>query len=80
MGHAFFSLWEKYPSEAKGDEGLMSSSWIEDPLTPVASLGTSPEGRGMSWLGCPLPRGEECPGSLRISWLRGEAGFLPILF
>jgi len=23
MGQAFFSLWEKYPSEAKGDEGLV---------------------------------------------------------
>ena len=46
--HTFFSLWEKYPSEAMGDEGLVNSN--------AGSKNPSPASLA---LGCPLPKGEE---------------------
>jgi hypothetical protein len=52
--HTFFSLWEKYPSAAKGDEGLMGLPvGFKEALTCLAGDRlSSPEGRGMSWLTC----------------------------
>ena len=35
--HTFFSLWEKYPSEAKGDEGLVNR-WETTATPSVAAL------------------------------------------
>jgi hypothetical protein len=60
MGHAFFSLREKYASEAKGDEGLIGLiGRIAEALTCLANVSasdtsrlSSPEGSGMSWLTC----------------------------
>jgi hypothetical protein len=54
----FFSLREKYPSEAKGDEGLMKFKVRnEEALTCLANVSasdtprlSSPKGRGMSRL------------------------------
>jgi len=50
----FFSLREKYPSEAKGDEGLMKFKVRnEEALTCLADARlSSPKGRGMSWHTC----------------------------
>jgi hypothetical protein len=56
MSHTFFSLREKYPSAAKGDEGLMGLQELDSKNPSPASLTyrfpirlglSSPEGRGM---------------------------------
>ena len=54
MSYAFFSLREKYPSEAMGDEGLMRLQvGFKQALTCLADARlSSPEGRGMPWHTC----------------------------
>jgi len=66
MSHTSFSLWEKYPSEAKGDEphillplGEVPERSEGDEGLVGLQVGSKNPSPASLTLGCPLPKGEE---------------------